>query len=201
MRINRRGSVTIEVLMIVPLAIILILLGRFILEASLNRQEVSVYARGSAITAGLARSTNMFRCRFNDEAFDGRAAVNQTETVRCSRRDSETGLSREQPMWDEVEDGAARWDEILRDVKPTQSPRDMIARANGVMTLTSPAFLAQQNPSDADQVYLAPEDVLWAHDEDQLAEGHDVVIWEELCLEATYQLFPNVFPNAGRPRC
>ncbi|CAN0600992.1 unnamed protein product, partial [Ectocarpus sp. 12 AP-2014] len=91
--------------------------------------------------------------------------------------------------------------EILRGVKPTQSPRDSVARANGVMTLTSPAFLAQQNPSDADQTYLAPEAILWAHDEDQLAEGHDVVIWEELCLQATYQLFPNVFPNATRPRC
>lgn len=201
MRTKRRGSVAIETLMIIPIAVIMILLARFILEGSLNRQEVSVYARGSAISAGLANSTNMFRCRFNDDAFDGRASVTQAATVRCDRRDAETGLSQEQPMWDEVEDGAAPWDEILRDVKPTQSPRDMVASANGVLTLTSPAFLAQQNPTDADQVYLAPEAVLWAHDEDQLAEGHDVVIWEELCLQATYQLFPNVFPNAGRPRC
>lgn len=201
MRTSRRGSVTIEVLMIVPIAIIIILLARFILEGSLNRQEVSVYARGSAITAGMASSANMFSCRFNDEAFDGRAAVDQNATVQCSRRNAETGLSREQPMWDEVENGATSWDRILRDVKPSQSPNDVIARANSVMTLTSPAFLAQQNPTDADQVYLAPEDVLWAHDEDPLDDGHDVVIWEELCLEATYQLFPNIFRNAGRPRC
>ncbi|MEM7752766.1 MAG: hypothetical protein AAF230_05075 [Pseudomonadota bacterium] len=201
MRIDRRGSVTIEMLMIIPVAIIMILLTRFILEASLNRQEVSIYARGSAITSGMARSTSMFRCRFNDDAFAARNAVNQTATVQCNRRDAETGLSREQPMWDEVEDGAAPWDEILRDVKPSRSPRDIVARANGVMTLTSPAFLAQQSPSDADQTYLAPENVFWAHDEDRLAEGHDIVIWEELCLEATYQLFPNVFPSAGRPRC
>ncbi len=201
MRTNRRGSVAIEMLMIIPIAIIMILLGRFILEASLNRQEVSVYARGSAITAGMARSTNMFRCRFNDEAFDGRAAVDQNETVRCNRRDAETGLSREQPMWDEVEDGAAPWDEILRDVKPRRSPRDIMATAEVRLTVTGNAFFDENASTRSQQRYLAPEKVLWSHKERGLDAAHSAVIWDELCKSGTYWLFPNVFPKEGGPRC
>lgn len=201
MRIKRRGSVTIEAVMLVPIAIIMILLARFILEASLNRQETAVYARGSAVSAGMARSTSAQNCFFDTQDFQGRPSVNQAESVRCTTRDAERGLSAEQPIWDEIEDGAAPWDEILRDVKPRRSPRDIVAHAEVDMTLTSPAFLAQQNATEGDQSYLAPQDVLWAHDESRFDEGHDRVIWDELCREATYQLFPNVFRNSGRPRC
>lgn len=201
MRTDRRGSITIEALMVLPIAVMLILLGRYIMEGSLNRQEISVFARGGAVAAGLARSTGAADCDFDRQDFTNRPAVDQTATINCTRRDSERGLSREDRMWDAVEDGAAPWPEILRDVKPGESPRDIVAEANVALALTSPAFLAQQNDTDAKQSYVAPENVYWDHDEDDLAEGHDHVIWEELCHEATYQLFPNVFPNAQRPRC
>ena len=44
MRINRRrrGSVTVEGLMIQTVALVEILMGRILLEASLNRQDASV---------------------------------------------------------------------------------------------------------------------------------------------------------------
>jgi hypothetical protein len=104
-------------------------------------------------------------------------------------------------MWDEVEDGALPWDEILRDVKPRRGLRDIVARADVDMSLSSPAFLSQQRAVENNQSYLSPQDVLWAHDENRFDEGHDRVIWEELCLEPTYQLFPRVFRKSGRPRC
>ena len=198
---TRRGSVTIEALMVLPVAIVMILLARMVLEMSLNRQEVAVFARGSAITAAMSEDHRRQRCDFERSHFDGRVSVEQEEGVSCSNPDSETHLSREERMWDAVEDGAQPWPDILRDVRPTASPRDVIADASSDMTMTSPAFLSDQDASRSEQVYVAARDLLWDHDEENMAEAHDAVIWEELCLEATYQLFPNVFPNGGGPQC
>jgi len=195
----RRGSVTIEGLMVLPVAVVVILLGRLVLEASLHRQETAVYARGSATSAAIVARTSA--CRFEDEAFEGRASVEQTGSARCTRRDAERELSREEPIWDALEDAANPWDEILRDVRPTTGPRDMIATAEFTLTMTAPAFLADQAPTLAEERHLAPERRYWGHREDDYAEGHDRVIWEELCREATWQLFPNVFPSRGQDRC
>ncbi|MEL6953203.1 MAG: hypothetical protein AAFN09_01035 [Pseudomonadota bacterium] len=201
MRINRRrrGSVTVEGLMILPVALVVILMGRFLLEASLNRQETSVYARGAAISAAIAGRSSA--CRFEDHPFEGRASVDQSANVRCSRRNAERGLSAEDPIWDALEDAAAPWDEILRDVRPSTGPRDMISTAEVTMTMTAPAYLADQAPALAEEQHLAPERRYWGHGEDDYAEGHDRVIWEELCTEASWQMFPNVFPSRGTERC
>lgn len=201
MRIRRRGSVSVEALMVLPVAVVMIFLGRFVLEASLNRQETAVFARGSAVAAAASGSTAVLSCDFDRQDFDGRPAVEQSATVTCSRRSAEGGLSREQPMWDEVEEGAAPWDEILRDVKPRNGPRDILASARATMTFDGPAFLEQQDPTLAAQGYLSPERTLWTHGEGRLDEGHDRVIWDELCLHGTYWLFPRVFRHGGGPRC
>lgn len=196
---TRRGSVTIEGVMIIPVALVLLLMGRFLLEASLNRQETAVYARGSATAAAVAVRTSA--CRFDEDAFTGRPSVEQTGSVRCNRRDAERGLSQEEPIWDALDEAAEAWPEILRDVRPRTGPRDIVSTAEYTMTLTAPAYLADQAPVLAEQSHLAPERVYWDHGEDDLDEGHDRVIWEELCREATWQLFPNVFPSRGRDRC
>lgn len=202
MRINRRGSVNMEAVMAIPIVVIMILLGRFILEASVNRQETAVFARGSTIVAAVARSTYL-SCDFERDQFDDFTEVDQNARVRCRRQDAERGLSREQPMWEEVEDGAAPWKDILRDVKPSRSPNDIVATANVDMDMQRPAFLEQQSAVRAKQSYIAPERTLWNHDERKFRHGHDKVIWDELCKGkgATYALFPNVFPNGGSPRC
>ena len=187
--------------MILPVAIVMILLARMILEASLNRQEVAVFARGSAVTAALSEDPRRQTCDFERSHFDGRTSVNQTPFVTCSNPDSEDNLSREERMWDAVERGAEPWPEILRDVRPTESPRDVTADANANMVLTSPAYLSLQDGVTSGQRYVATRDLVWDHDEENMAEAHDAVIWEELCKEATYQLFPNVFPNGGGPQC
>lgn len=199
MRINRRGSVNMEALMVIPIAVVVILLGRFVLEASLNRQETAVFARGSTIAAANARMP-FLSCDFEREQFSDHVEVGQNARVRCNRQSAERGLSDEQPIWDEVEDAAAPWDEILRDVKPRRGPRDIVATAEVSLSLTRPAFLAQQTP-DARQQYIAPEDVRWAHSERGYDAAHSGVIWDELCKQGTYWLFPNVFPKDGGPRC
>ena len=200
MRTDRRGSVTIEAAMIIPVAIIVILLGRFVLESSLNRQETAVFARGSAISAAVDQS--LFNsCDFERSYFDDHEDVDQSASVDCSRQDAEGGLSGESPMWDEVEDGAAPWDEILRDVKPRRSPRDIVARAEVNLTVTGNAFFDENATAGSEQSYLAPEKVLWSHKERGYDAAHSAVIWDELCKSGTYWLFPNVFPKDGGPRC
>ena len=199
MRIRRRGSVTIEGLMVLPVALVVILLGRLVLEASLHRQETAVYARGAATNAAVVARTSA--CDFDDEVFQGRASVEQTGSASCTRRDAERGLSREEPIWDALEEAANPWDEILRDVRPRSGPRDMIATADFSLTMTAPQFLSDQAPTAARDRHIAPERRYWDHREGDFGEGHDRVIWEELCREATWQLFPNVFPSRGSDRC
>ena len=154
------------------------------------------------MAAAAARST-FLACDFERGKFIDLTEVRQAAQVRCRRQNSEKGLSQERPMWDEVEDGAAPWRDILRDVKPSRGPSDIIGTANVELTIRNSNFLAQQDNPRTVQSYVAPERTIWSHDERQFQHGHDRVIWDEICSGpgATYALFPNVFPNGGGPRC
>lgn len=198
---RRRGSVSIEGLMVLPIAVTMIFMGKFILEASLNRQETAVYARGSAQSVATARGITFRSCAFDDQDFQGRTGVAQSVTVDCRRRGAERDLSREEPMWDAVEDGASDWDEILWDVKPRSGPRDIIADARVELTFAGSDFLSQQDKTIGEQSFLTPDGTLWTHKEGRLNQGHDKVIWDELCKSGTYWLFPQVFRHGGGPRC
>lgn len=187
--------------MVLPVAVAMILLTRFILEASVNRQEVAVFARGSAVSAATAGSTLIRDCDFDRQDFAADGDVRQSPEVRCARRDAERGLSREDPVWDAMEDAARPWDEILRDVRPRQGPRDFVATANATLTFEGAGFLASQDPAAGRDRALAPERAFWTHGEGRFDEGHDRVIWDELCKSGAHWLFPNVFPNGGGPRC
>lgn len=198
MRIKRRrGSVGVETVMVLPVALVVILLSRMILEASLNRQEIGVYTRASTITAAEAESTLAADCAFDQDAFQGRVIVTQTPSVDCSRYRAEAGLQNAKPFWDTLEDAAkpVDWADFLRDVKPRDTLYDMRGAGDSTMTLTKPAFLAQQSPVTSEQTYLTPQGELWGHDIAQFAKGHDAVIWDELSRENTHLLFPNVFPS------
>jgi hypothetical protein len=202
MRTDRRGSVHMEAVMVIPIVLVMILLGRYIYEASINRQETAIFARGATVAAAAARST-FIACDFERDQFIDLTEVGQAAQVRCRRQNAESGLSRERPIWDEVEDGAAAWRTILRDVKPSRSPSDIVGTADVTLTITNSNLLAEQDDLQSRQRYLAPERTLWSHDERQFQHGHDRVIWDEICRGrgATYALFPNVFPNGGGPRC
>ena len=202
MRTDRRGSVHMEAVMVIPIVLVMILLGRYIYEGSINRQETAVFARGATVAAAAARST-FLACDFERGQFIDLTEVGQAAQVGCRRQNAERGLSRERPIWDEVEDGAAAWRTILRDVKPSRSPSVIVGTAQVDLTITNSNMLAGQDTPQGRQSYLAPERTLWSHDERQFQHGHDRVIWDEICRGrgATYALFPNVFPNGGGPRC
>lgn len=186
--------------MVLPLVVVMILMGRYILEASLNRQDVAVFARGGTVAAAEARSTSFLSCDFDRQEFSSRTDVDQTESIRCDRRSAERGLSRERPFWDAAEDGAADWREILRDVRPARAT-DILGRGQATMEISNPAFLSQQSAVASAQSFLWPEERLWTHGENPFRDGHDRVIWDEICLRGTYWLFPGVFPQGGGPRC
>jgi len=178
-----------------PIMLIMILLARMLLEASLNRQEVAVLTRTATHIAAAAESTSALYCNAGRAAFSGRTDVAQTPTVSCNQRPAEQGLSREDPFWDAVEDGANAWRDILRDVKPTGTPYDVTGSGNATVKLSGSTFLSNQDDMSADHAHLAPMGFWWNHREDSFAEGHDRVIWEELNKSESYKLFPEVFPS------
>ena len=200
MRIDRRGSVTVEGVMVLPIAVVVIVLGQYLLEASLHRQETAVSARSSTVEAAAARRVPTSGCSTETADFSDRASVEQTENVERCRRNGERGLSRERPVWDALERAADPWDEILRDVRPRRGPSDIVGAATTDMTFDGPAFLENEDPVDARQRFIWPEAVAWTHEDDGFEEGHDAVIWDELCKSETWKLFPAVFPSEG-PRC
>jgi len=200
MRTDRRGSVTIEGVMVLPIAVIVIVLGQYLLEASLHRQETAVSARLSTVEAASARSVPTSGCSSDTPDFSGRQTVEQTGEIARCRGDGERGLSRERPVWDALETAADPWDEILRDVRPRGGPSDILGTATADMTFDGPAFLSEEDPANARQRFIWPEKVAWTHADDGFEEGHDDVLWDELCESETWKLFPNVFPNVG-PQC
>ncbi len=194
MHIRRRGSLSLESAMIIPVALVMILLGRFILEASLARQEVAVFTRVGTHTAAAVKSTST-GCVSDMSAFSGRTDVSQTATISCSHRDAERGLSAERPFWDAVERGAAPWRAILRDVKHNGPVYDITGDGTGTTDLSGSAFLQRRQTIDSDYAFIAAQNIRWDHDETPLERGHDRVIWQELSKRGTYRLFPNVFPS------
>lgn len=199
MRINltkrRRGSLALEAVAIVPFVVMVILLSRFILEATLTRHEVAVFTRGSVASAASAKSASPLSCTFDKAAFSGRTGVTQSASVICTQRDGERGLSREKPFFRALRDGASAWADIVRDVEQTDPIHDMMGRGNGSLTFTRPDFLSQRGSPASAKVFLLPQDVLWDHEKSPWKEGHDQVIWQELDNGKTNKLFPNVFPS------
>ncbi len=195
MRIRRRGSLGLETMMAIPIAMVVILLGRFILEGSLNRQEIGLLTREGVVSTAEDMITNARDCTGDQSAFLDRESVTQSPSVTCDVRRAETGLRNEDPFWDAMEDAATAWQDILRDVRPSNPLYDVIGEGTSTVTLTAPNFLAQQGGKTSTQVHLRPQGDLWRDTQNQFAQGHDAVIWEELRRENTHLMFPNVFPS------
>ena len=181
--------------MVIPVALIVILLARLVLEASLARQEVSVYTRMGTHTAAAAKSTGLTGCIADKDAFSGRLEVTQTATLTCNQRDAERGLSQERPFWDAVERGAQAWRGILADVKPRGPVRDITGDGTGTLDLGGSDFLQRRDTVTSDYTFIAAQNIRWDHDERPLQRGHDQAIWKELRKRGTYRLFPEVFPS------
>ncbi|MXQ09734.1 hypothetical protein GQ651_17955 [Alphaproteobacteria bacterium GH1-50] len=201
MRTDRRGSVSVEALMALPVAIVMILLAQFILEASLSRQETAVFAREATVSRALDVRWRPTGCSFDGDDLTDRIDVGQTATARCALRDAEARLGNQKAVWKALDDGASSWRGILRDVKPRRGPRDVVGTVAGSVSSTGPQFLRQQSAVPSRQSYVAPSRDRFDHGTRRYARAHDDAIWDELCRSTTWKLFPNVFPNGGPARC
>lgn len=192
---RRRGSLGLEAVAIVPFALMMILLSRFVLEAMLTRQEVAVYTRGSTVSAAFGDSTQPTVCTFDDTPFSSRSSVSQTYDVTCRKRDSETGIRSSKKFFVALRDGAQPWPEILRDVDRREPIMDMQGDGDGSVTFDRPQFLSTRGGQGSAKNYLSPMDEVFDHSEDPYKKAHDPVAWAELKKRKTYKLFPDVFPS------
>ena len=195
---RRRGSLGLETLLVLPVAVVIILLARFILDSMLTRHDVAVYTRGGVVTAAALDRTDPVTCNQFGRTLDDREGVDRTAVASCADREAEGGLSSQQPFFRALRDGASAWPDILRDIDPRRAEQDIRASAIGTVTFTRPPFSETGTPEATRDVQLRPRQDFWDHDEARLANGHDAVVWQELSRKGTYRLFPDVFPARSR---
>ena len=195
---KRRGSLGIEALMIVPFAVIMILMSRFILEAMLNRQEVAIYTRSSTVSAAHSTDSVQSSCTFDDTPFSSRSSVSQSSSVSCFKQNSEKGLRNVPEFFQALSEGARPWPGIIRDVKRDTAILDMKGDGDGSMTFDRPEFLSTRDSTSVTNSYVAPLDELFDHSEKPYKAAHDPVVWAELKKRQSYKLFPDVFPSRNK---
>jgi hypothetical protein len=194
-RRRRKGSLAIEALFILPVAVVVILLVRFLFEGAMTRHEVAVHARGSAVAAAAADSILPTHCR-HDSSFITRTSVSKDFLVFCNRRDGETGLGQEKPIMEALKDGASAWPGILRDLENEGPFNDYQSAGQGSTSFNSPPFLGNQGVISNDAAYLSPSLKAFDHSDDPWKAAHEDAIWDELGGK-TSKLFPNLFPARG----
>lgn len=200
MRINlgtrRRGSLAIEAVMIIPIALIIIFLARFVMEGMLTRHDIAVHARVSAVKLATT-SGNATGCATDAMTASGGAGVQREGEATACTQTAERGLRAEQPFFEALENGASAWTEMARHVDDGRPTLDVVSDASGSMQFDNPPFLANAGEIDSGQRFMLPKHDLWP-DDDRWANGHDRVIWDELAQENTTRLFPNLFPARNR---
>lgn len=193
---RRRGSLALEAVMIIPMALVIIFLARFVMEGMLTRHEISVHARVSAVALA-TESGNATGCETDALNATSGAGVQLDGSATTCTQTAERGLRSEQPFFDALEDGASAWTDLARHVDDGRPTLDVVANATGSMEFDNPPFLSNAGEIDSGQSFMLPKNDLWP-DDDRWENGHDRVIWDELAQENTTRLFPNLFPARNR---
>lgn len=191
---RRRGEIGMEAMLVLPVALIVILLARLILEGMLVRQEVAVFTRASTAAAAEAESTMPQYCTADRAPFGERPDVTQSAQVACREREAEGGLETQPAFWEAIRRGARPFARILRDVDQTEALMDMQGDGNGSTTFASPQFLSRIGVMTTAGAALFPQGTLWTHDDEPMRASYDPVIWDALREQGTWRLFPEVFP-------
>lgn len=195
---RRRGSLSLEAVMLIPVAMIVILTSRYIAEGMLTRQDVAVYTRASTMNAATSSLPRLLACTGDRSQIGQKPGVAQTVGATCASRSAERGLRQERPFFDALREGARPSPRILRDIDRNQRITDVQGNGTGSFLLQKPQFLTQQGAVTSRQVYLTPEMKFFDHRTRPYSNGHDRAIWQELSQHGTAQLFPRVFPAARR---
>jgi hypothetical protein len=177
---RRRGEIGIEAMLILPVAIIIVLLSRFILEGMLVRQEVGVYTRSGTATAALAESILPIYCTSDRDPFSERPAVDQMALMVCMERAAEGGLTSQREFWPAVRQGSDPYPRMMRDVYQDDPVMDMTGDGIGTSTFTRPRFLADIGLVNTTGQALFPQQTLWTHEDEPLRSSYDPVLWDAL---------------------
>lgn len=191
---RRRGELSMEAMLVLPVVIVIILLARLILEGMLVRQEVAVFTRSSTASAALAESTFPLDCMSDRTPFSERPAVTQAALVLCQERRAEQGLRSQREFWPAIRQGAQAWPRLLDDVYQSDTVMDMEGDGRGTTTFVSPNFLRQIGLMTTESYALFPQGEVWWHGDDPMRASYDPVIWQALRERNTWKLFPEVFP-------
>lgn len=195
---RRRGSLSLEAVLIVPFAIIVMLTARYVVEGMLTRQQVAVFTRASAVGAASSTLPRLVSCTADRTPFGAKSGVSASATVTCAGYRAEQGLSREKPFFRALRDGARAWPQILRDVDRKEPVNDVKGDGSGTFLLSKPSFLQKEGAVTLSQTYISPEPKFWDHGTKPYDAAHDKVIWQALRQRNTYKLFPNVFPSRNK---
>jgi hypothetical protein len=198
LRRRRRGSLSLEAVMLIPVAMIVLLTSRYIAEGMVTRQEVAVYTRASTMNAATSALTRLVSCTADRSDIGQKSGITQTIAATCASHPAERGLRRERAFFDALREGARPSPRILRDILRNQRIVDVRGTGTGSFVMAKPDFLTQSGAVTSRQVYITPEMRFWDHRTDPYANWHDRAIWQELRQQGTYQLFPRVLPAAGR---
>jgi hypothetical protein len=193
---RRRGSLSIEAVMVLPLALVLILMTRFGMEAMVTRQEVAIYTRGAAMNKALISLPLNASCQHADtNVLSTTAGVNRDSKASCTTENGELGLNREKRIFTALDDGASNWRQMATQISNGISILDVVANGSGEMSFDNPPFLQQSGSRGTSHTFKRPADEFWLHDDErQWQVGHDPVIWKDL-PNTTRRLVPNLFPS------
>lgn len=193
---RRRGSLSVEAVMVIPVALVVILLARYVHEGMLTRHEIGVYTRGAAINHAIYGGPSLATCQHDSDGLtDGAAGVNRTGGADCNKVNGENGLRSSSRIFRALDDGASGWPAMARQISRNVRIYDIAAEGSGSMRFDQPPFFAQATPGQTTAKYIEPEDELWFHDDKrQWKVGHDPVIWRDL-PSTTRRLFPRLFPS------
>lgn len=185
-----------ETALTMPLAVVLITLGIYVMEADLSRHESAVYARGSAMVASDLNLRNPFVCTIDDSATGNRTDVDQVSTASCSNRNGELGLPSSDRFWRKMRSSASAYPVLIRDVELREPVNDVLVSGTGSVGFDrSTNFFESQGAPQSSSRFQVVKEEFWDHNDRRWAEGHDRAFWTELSKRGTYQLFPNVFPS------
>jgi hypothetical protein len=191
---SRRGEIGMEAMLILPVAIIIVLLARLILEGMLVRQEVGVFTRSGTAAAAVAESTLPIFCTSDRDPFSERPAVNQTAFIICQERRAEGGLQTQNAFWPAVRQGSNPYPRMMRDVYQDEDLMDYAGDGTGTTTFSRPEYLSRIGLMTTSGAALFPGMELWTHADEPLRSAHDPVLWDALREQGTWRLFPEVFP-------
>lgn len=191
---RRSGSVALEAIMVVPVVIILVMLGRFILEGMLARHEFAIHSRNTAARAALLVSEDMGAfelgagCLLNPSEAGPRAAVTRTISATCAWRNAEEGLRENDRIFTVLDHAAQTASALflhddLRRIPAWNEVRDVESTGIGAMQFEHPPFLVNQGGTAHEQVQLRSRADLWTYagnSDDAWKWGHDRAFWQQL---------------------